>query len=101
MKKTTLPLLNGSHLVGLDTCPLPKTTPFGITNVSMTQFSIARHFGVIKFNGASYTYIADTDELIRDDVLKWLTNQAKAQAKAIADLTAERGPALALENVIP
>jgi hypothetical protein len=53
-------------------CGLHRRTPYGITNVTMTQFSIARHYGGIKFNGESYTYLPNTDELIRDDVLRWL-----------------------------
>lgn len=60
-----------SHLNDLDGCTLHRRTPYGITNVQMTQFSIARIYGAIKFNGERYTYLPDTDELIRDDVLKW------------------------------
>ena len=60
-----------TFLDGLEDCPLSRATPFGMTDVSKTQFSIARHYGGITFNGAKYTYIPTTDELIRDDVLKW------------------------------
>ena len=60
-----------SILVVVGVCGLHKRTPYGITNVSMTQFSIARHFGGIKYNGDDYTYFPHTDELIRDDVLRW------------------------------
>lgn len=62
---------------GLNGCPLHRKTPFGMTNVSMTQLSIARHYGGIKYNGESYTYLPKTDELIRNDVLKWQTKNAK------------------------
>lgn len=64
-------------LFGLDGCPLHRKTPYGMTNVSMTQLSIARHYGGIKCNGESYTYLPKTDELIRNDVLKWQTNNTK------------------------
>lgn len=64
-------------LFGLDECPLHRKTPYGMTNVSMTQLSIARHYGGIKYNGESYTYLPKTDELIRNDVLKWQTKNAK------------------------
>ena len=74
---TALPVVNGSALVGLEKCPLPRTTPFGITNVRMTQFSIARFYGRINFNGESFTYLPDTDELIRNDVLRWRLKQLK------------------------
>jgi len=66
-----------SELSGLDECPLHKRTPFGISNVSMTQLSIARHYGGIKYNGDSYMYFPITDELVRDDVLKWKRNEEK------------------------
>ena len=69
--------LRTTGLFGLDGCPLHRKTPFGMTNVSMTQLSIARHYGGIKYNGESYTYLPKTDELIRNDVLKWQTKNAK------------------------
>lgn len=63
-----------SILEGLEACPLHRRTPFGIVGVTRTQFSIARFYGSIKFNGEMYTYFPDSDELIRDDVLKWKKN---------------------------
>ena len=47
----------------------------------MTQFSIARFYGGIKFNGETFTYLPDTDELIRDDVLRWRVKQLKGEAQ--------------------
>jgi hypothetical protein len=70
-----------SILDDLDTCPLHRKTPFGVTNVSMTQLSIARYYGMINFNGYKYIYYPDTDELIRDDVMKWKAKQLKAKHK--------------------
>ena len=67
MSDTTKP----SGLTGLENCPLDRKTPLGIRHVSMTQLSIARHYGGIKYNGHEYTYLPATDELIRNDVLKW------------------------------
>lgn len=52
--------------------------PEEIHNVSKSQFSIARHFGGIRFNGVGYTYDPTRDVLIRDDVLK---SRAAAQRK--------------------
>jgi len=60
-----------TRLSGLEDCPLSRKAPFGVTSVSTSQFSIARHYGGIRFNGEDYTYFPDTDELVRDDVLKW------------------------------
>jgi len=66
-------------------CPLHRKTPFGITGVSNTQFSIARHFGGITFQGDIYVYNPVTDELIRGDVLKWASKQAKRKVKPTGD----------------
>jgi hypothetical protein len=70
-----------SILDDLDACPLHRKTPFGVTNVSMTQLSIARYYGTINFNGYNYIYYPDTDELIREDVMKWKAKQLKAKHK--------------------
>lgn len=56
---------------------LPRETPYLIRNVSSGYFSTARHYGGCKYNGKSYTYIPTTDELIRDDVLKFVMNLRK------------------------
>jgi hypothetical protein len=41
------------------------------------MFSVARHYGGAKYNGSQYTYIPGEDELIRDDVLKFVTKLRK------------------------
>ncbi len=66
-----------THLDGLETCDLHTRTPYGIRDVSMTQLIIARFYGGAKFNGEKYTYFPGTDELVRDDVLKWKKKQKK------------------------
>ena len=68
-----------SALSGLESCPLHRRTPFGMTNVSMTQFSIARHSMGCTLNGDHYIYVPKTDELIRADVLKWKKKHEKAK----------------------
>jgi hypothetical protein len=60
---------------------LPRTTPYMIRYVTQTQFSIARYYGGIKFNGEHYTYFPDTDELVRDDVLKAVAKLRKPKKK--------------------
>ena len=72
---------NKSILIGLDDCPLHRKTPFGIAGVSQTQLSIARYYGAINFNGFKYIYNPLTDELIRQDVLKWKTKNENAKKK--------------------
>lgn len=70
-----------THLSGFGSCPLHRRTPFGMRNVSKTQLSLARHYGGIKYNGDQYTYLPDTDELIRCDVQKWKRKQERALKK--------------------
>lgn len=41
-----------------------ENTPKVIYNVSQTQFSIARYYGGIVFNGRRYEYNEDNDTLI-------------------------------------
>lgn len=73
--------MSKSHLSGVENCGLHKRTPYGITDVSMTQFSVARFSGACKFNGEFYTYFPDTDELIRDDVLRFLSKNKPTPSK--------------------
>jgi muramoyltetrapeptide carboxypeptidase LdcA involved in peptidoglycan recycling len=56
---------------------LDRSTPFIFSGVSNSQLSIARHYGAINFQGQMYTYFPATDELIRDDVLKFVTKMRK------------------------
>lgn len=61
---------------------LDQNTPYLIRHVSQTQLSIARHYGGIIFNGSAYTYDPTTDELVRDDILKFVMKlRKKAKAK--------------------
>lgn len=70
-------------------------TTLVIRDVCNTQLSVARHYGAIKINGRHYTYFPPGDELIRDDVLKWLTKLRKAAAKATkAEAKAAQGALL-------
>ena len=55
-----------------------ETERYMFGSVSQTQFSVARHYGGIRFNGAYYDYNAQHDLLIREDVLKWIRKQMKA-----------------------
>ena len=73
--------LTQSELEALGSSGLPKDTPFLIRGVSHTQFSVARHYGGATVNGWAYAYLPDTDELIRQDVMKWLKRRRKMESK--------------------
>ena len=62
--------------------------PEEIHNVSQSQFSVARHYGGCTFSGANYTYDADRDVLVRDDILK--ARRAKNKSQALAEAREER-----------
>lgn len=83
-----------AEINALQTTRLDKQTPFAIGGVSQSQLSIARHYGGCKFRGRHYLYIPETDELLRDDVAKWLTKHRKALAKVGAGDTAVQGDLL-------
>lgn len=58
---------------------LKSDDAIGWRGVSNTQLSIARYYGGTKVNGVHYTYIPESDELVRDDVLKMvMKNRADA-----------------------
>jgi hypothetical protein len=58
------------------------TETIAIPNASMSQFSIARYYGGINFNGQHFVYNPDDDSLIRADVLKWMKGHLKKAKKA-------------------
>ena len=74
---------------------LPADTPYIITGVSSSIFSTARHFGTCTFQGKGYTYNPVTDELVRNDVLKFLHKIRKeAKKQASQEQTAVQGDLL-------
>lgn len=73
--------LTDSEIEALQTSNLSRKTPFAIQGVMNTQLSIARFYGGIRYNGDSYTYFPDGDELIRDDVLIFVTKLRKKNRK--------------------
>lgn len=50
-------------------------------NVSMTQLSIARHYGGVKVQGKYFVYNPNDDSLIREDIVKWVAKQKKNASK--------------------
>lgn len=79
--------MTGAEFEALQLSKLDRATPFVIGGVSQSQLSIARHYGGCKFQGRNYSYLPLTDELLRDDVVKWLAKHRKAQKKVGADTT--------------
>lgn len=73
--------LTDSEVEALQATTLDRSTPFVIQGVSQSHLSIARHYGGCTFQGKHYAYIPGADELIRDDVVKWLAKYRKAQQK--------------------
>ena len=61
---------------------LDRRAPFMVRGFSQTQFSITRHYGGVVFKGQHYTYLPATDELIRDDVAKWLAKRRMEERKS-------------------
>lgn len=73
--------LTEAEIEALQTSDLSRDTPFAVQNCMYSQFSIARHYGAAVYNGQRYTYFPDGDELIRDDVLKFITKLRKKNRK--------------------
>lgn len=83
-----------TELLLLDLSDLPRDTPFLIRGVSHTQLSIARHYGGCTFQGKHYSYTPPTDELIREDVVRWLMKERKKAEKVCSGGTAVQGALL-------
>jgi len=74
--------LTDAELAALQESSLDPFTPFVIGDVSCTQLSIARHYGGCTYGGREYFYIPTTDELMREDVVRWITARREAERKA-------------------
>lgn len=60
---------------------LHKRTYYAVCHVSTTIFSVARLYGRATIQGEPFTYFPDTDELIRDDVLKFVADLRKPKRR--------------------
>ncbi len=72
--------------------------PLAYANVTDTQLSVARHFGGASINGRAFYYVAETDELLRSDLFKWL-HKRRADA-VIARRNAEAVEAVVRQGVL-
>ena len=73
--------LTDEEVDALQKSALHRNSPFTITGVSQGYFSASRHYGGCQYNGCQYVYQPLTDELIRKDVLKWVTERRKVESK--------------------
>ena len=78
--------LTQQEIDALQVSELHRKTPFLIANCQTSVFSIARHYGGARYQGYEYVYIPTTDELIRQDVLKWLAKYRKEQKSKEIDI---------------
>lgn len=61
----------------LQSSGLHVMTPYVIDDPRHEAMRFAKLDGSVKWHGDYYTYIDATDELIRDDVLRWLEKRRK------------------------
>ena len=82
--------LTESEIEALQLTDLSRAVPFLIVRVKSTQFSVARIAMGAVIQGWHYTYMPPTDELVRDDVVKWVQRKRrfdalKAKAEAVQE----------------
>jgi hypothetical protein len=61
---------------------LDAFTPYVIQGTSIGPLSLIRHYAGCTYGGREYCYIPTTDELIREDVVRWVTKRRKAAQRA-------------------
>lgn len=70
----------------MKTQPVKQNQPERFYRVSCGQFSIVRHYGKIKYNGATYVWEPEKDSIVREDVLerekKAMSEQKRAELRA-------------------
>lgn len=59
-------------------------------NVSLTQLSLARHYGSARIHGQTYVYDSGTDTLIRQDVWTKIMREQSEEAEQINKAERER-----------
>ena len=86
--------LTDDELAALDASSLKRDSAFIIQGVSESMFSVARYYMGMRWNGYHYAYVPPTDELIREDVVKWLGEYRKGKAREARKANAEKQQAL-------
>lgn len=72
-------IISEQQALDMQLAGLHQRTPYAIGEVSHGQLSVARHYGGCVFKSEKYSYFAESDELVRDDVLAYIRKRAKAQ----------------------
>lgn len=70
---------------------LHRRAPYAITGISQGFFSIARHYGGMKYQDCSYTYVSGADECVRDDVFKLVMKMRRKPRKVQEQTTLDIG----------
>lgn len=70
---------------------LHRRAPYAITGISQGFFSIARHYGGMRYQECHYTYMPGTDECVRDDVMKAVLKMRRKPRKAQEQTTLDIG----------
>lgn len=89
-KVDVTPYLTEAEVDALQDSGLHRRSPYVITGVSSSYFSVARHYGGCTYQGDEYLYDPLSDELVRGDVLAWVAKRrakgkrVKASAEAVA-----------------
>lgn len=73
--------LTPDDLAYIELLDTSRDAPYLIMGVSNSQFSVARHFGGITYQGVGYVYIPTTDELIRRDALALVERRRREAEK--------------------
>lgn len=58
-----------------------RSETIAFENVSQTQLSVARYFGMAKVNNHTFIYNPDDDSLIREDVLGFVNKLKRQEQK--------------------
>lgn len=73
--------MTASELDALQSSGLHRRAAYAITGVSSSLFSVARYYGGCTYHNCRYVYVQLDDELVREDVLRWLTKWRKRASK--------------------
>lgn len=74
--------MTDADIDALQTSGLHRATPYMIVGVAQSQFSIARHYGGIRYQGIYYRYDHAANQLIREDVARWIKSRARVLGAA-------------------
>jgi hypothetical protein len=76
-------IISSKELELLKASSMDHTTPYSYQDASKTHLSTARLAGGVTINGEAYIYIEYTDEIIREDVYRWLMARRKRKVEPI------------------